>query len=185
KRNIFMSKVLIISSSLRAKSNSDLIAKQIQIGALDKGHDVELLSLKGKKINYCIGCFSCASTGKCVFKDDVADILAKVKEAESIVFVSPIYYYEMSGQMKTLIDRMNPLYGGNNAFKHIYFASTATDDEPSTPERAIFGLKGFVACFDGVKFEDSLFLGGNTDPEEIGNKPEQLKEAYEFGKKII
>ena len=73
-------KVLIISTSLRGGSNSDILAKECAKGAKEAGHDVELLSLKGKDIKYCIGCLSCQRTGRCVLKDDVADIMAKVKD---------------------------------------------------------------------------------------------------------
>ena len=102
-------KVLIISTSLRGKSNSEILAKECEKGARDAGHDVEFLSLRGKDIRFCIGCLSCQKTGSCVLKDDVPEIMAKVKEAEVVVFATPIYYYEMSGQMKTLLDRLNPL----------------------------------------------------------------------------
>mgnify|MGYP004660941319 FL=1 len=95
-------KVLIISTSLRRGSNSDMLANECAKGAKEAGHDVEYISLKGKEIKYCIGCLSCQKTGVCVLKDDVADIMVKVKEAEVIVYATPIYYYEMCGQMKTL-----------------------------------------------------------------------------------
>ena len=88
-------KVLIISTSLRGGSNSDILANECAKGAKEAGHDVELLSLKGKDIKYCIGCLSCQRNGMCVLKDDVADIMAKVKDAEVIVYATPIYYYEM------------------------------------------------------------------------------------------
>ena len=92
-------KVLIISTSLRGGSNSDILANECAKGAKEVGHDVELLSLKGKDIKYCIGCLSCQRNGMCVLKDDVADIMAKVKDAEVIVYATPIYYYEMCGQL--------------------------------------------------------------------------------------
>ena len=59
----------------------------------------------------------------CVLKDDVADIMAKVKDAEVIVYATPIYYYEMCGQMKTLLDRLNPLYSTDYSFRDIYMLS--------------------------------------------------------------
>ena len=61
-----MKNVLIISTSLRGGSNSELLAKECAKGAEEAGNRVELLSLKGKKIQYCIGCLSCIKTGKCV-----------------------------------------------------------------------------------------------------------------------
>ena len=99
-------KVLIISTSLRGGSNSEILAKECEKGALAAGHDVELLTLKGKDIKFCIGCLSCQSKGTCVLKDDVAEIMEKVLAAKVIVYATPIYYYEMSGQMKTLLSPM-------------------------------------------------------------------------------
>ena len=61
-------KVLIISTSLRGGSNSDILANECAKGAKEAGHDVELLSLKGKDIKYCVGCLSCQKTGMCVLK---------------------------------------------------------------------------------------------------------------------
>ena len=116
-----MSKVLVITTSLRAKSNSDVLAGRLIAGAKDAGHEVEVVSLKGKEIRFCIGCLNCQKTQKCVLKDDAIEIAEKMKNADTLVFVTPIYYYEMSGQMKTLLDRMNPLY----KFRKVYMLSVA------------------------------------------------------------
>lgn len=61
---------------------------------------MQFISLKGKELKFCIGCLSCQETGKCVLKDDAADIMSAVYNAEVIVFATPIYYYEMCGQLK-------------------------------------------------------------------------------------
>ena len=108
-----MKNVLIISTSLRGGSNSELLAKECAKGAEEAGNRVELLSLKSKKIQYCIGCLACIKTGKCVQKDDAPEIVEKLRRADVLVFATPIYYYEMCGQMKTLLDRMNPLYSSD------------------------------------------------------------------------
>ena len=93
-------KVLIISTSLRGGSNSDILAKECEKGAKEAGHEVEYISLKGKDIKFCIGCLNCQTKGICVLKDDVAEIMEKVLAAEVIVYATPIYYYEMSGQIE-------------------------------------------------------------------------------------
>ena len=85
-----MSKVLVIATSLRANSNSDILAEQLIAGATDAGHEVEHISLKGKEIKYCIGCLACQKTQKCVQKDDAVWIAEKVKEADTLVFATPI-----------------------------------------------------------------------------------------------
>lgn len=179
-----MSKVLIITSSLRHNSNSDALANKVMEGVKQAGNDVEIVSLKGKKINFCIGCLSCANTGECVLKDDAKEIVAKIKNADSLVFVTPIYYYEMSGQLKTLLDRCNPLYESDYRFKNVYMVMTAADTGSYTPEKAINGLQGWVDCFERSKLVGTLFLGGNSDPGEVTNKQEHLNKAFEFGKKI-
>ena len=61
-----MSKVLIISTSLRGNSNSEYLAHECEKGAIDAGNKVEFLTLKGKNIGYCIGCLACQRTGKCL-----------------------------------------------------------------------------------------------------------------------
>ena len=151
-----MSKVLVISTSLRAKSNSDILTKKLIEGAKASGHDVEHISLKGKNIGFCIGCLACQNTQKCVIKDDAAEIAEKVKNADTLVFATPIYYYEMSGQMKTLLDRLNPLYPSDYKFRNVYMLSVAAEDEEFVPEKAISGLQGWVDCFGKAEFS------GNT-----------------------
>ncbi len=179
-----MSKVLVITTSLRAKSNSDRLAEELIRGAKDAGHEVEQISLKGKEIRFCIGCLSCQKTQKCVLKDDAVQIAEKIKEAETLVFATPIYYYEMSGQMKTLLDRMNPLYPSDYKFRKVYMLSVATEDEDYVPEKAVSGLQGWVDCFEKAEFAGSLFCGGISDPNEATGRSVELDEAYQFGKAL-
>ena len=179
-----MSNVLAISTSLRAKSNSDILTEQLINGARDAGHEVEHISLKGKELGFCIGCLACQKTQKCVLKDDAVWIAEKVKSADTLVFVTPIYYYEMSGQMKTLLDRMNPLYPSDYSFRKVYMLSTATEDEETTPEKALNGLQGWVDCFEKAELAGALFCGGISDPGEASGKKDEQIEAYEFGKSL-
>ncbi len=180
-----MSKVLIITTSIRAKSNSDILAGKVAEGARDAGHEVEVISLKGKSLGFCKGCFVCQKTQKCVIKDDAVTIAEKVREAETLVFATPIYYYEMSGQMKTLLDRLNPLYPSDYKFRNVYMLSTAAEDENFVCEKAVSGLNGWVDCFGKAEFKGSLFCGGINDMGEAAGKEEELKEAYEFGKALV
>ena len=179
-----MSKVTVISTSLRAGSNSETLTKELVRGAKEAGHDVEYISLKGKDIGFCIGCLACQKTQKCVIKDDVSEIMGKVKEADTLVFTTPIYYYEMSGQMKTLLDRLNPLYPSDYRFRNIYMLSVAASEDEQAPVKAENGLLGWVDCFRKAKLAGTLFLGGLNDSKEAEEKKEQLEKAYEFGKAL-
>lgn len=177
-----MKKVLIISTSLRNNSNSDILARECERGARDAGLDVEYVSLKGKEIKYCIGCLSCQKTNKCVLNDDVADIMAKVKEAEVIVYATPIYYYEMSGQMKTLLDRLNPLYTSDYKFRDIYMIATAADDSDTTFDKAYSGLQGWVDCFEKATLKGKLVAGGVGEAGSVNNFVDIKNKAYELGR---
>lgn len=176
-------KVVVISTSLRAHSNSDALANEFIRGAQDAGHDVEKISLVDKNIQFCKGCLACQKLGKCVIKDDVNDIMAKVLNADVVVWATPIYYYEMSGQMKTLIDRMNAMYSQDYKFRDVYMLTTAAEDEEFVPKRAEAGLTGWIDCYPESRLAGTLFCGGVNDPRDIeGNA--KLQVAYEMGGKI-
>lgn len=179
-----MGHVLVITTSLRAKSNSDILTERLIAGAKDAGHTVEQVSLKGKDIRFCIGCLTCQKTQKCVQRDDAVEIMEKMKNADMLVFSTPIYYYGMSGQMKTLLDRMSPLYSADYRFRKVYILSVATEDEAFVPERAVSGLQGWIDCFEKAELGGALFCGGIADPGEAMNRTEELKEAYEFGRAL-
>ena len=179
-----MSKVLVISTSLRPKSNSEILTKRLIAGAEGAGHEVELIRLKGKDIHFCIGCLACQKTQVCVQKDDAVEIAEKVKNADTLVFSTPIYYYEMSGQMKTLLDRLNPLFPSDYQFRNIYMLSVAAEADDEVPEKAINGLQGWIDCFEKAEFCGSLFCGGINDPGEADGKKEALEKAYQFGSSL-
>ena len=179
-----MKKILIVSSSLRGGSNSEILAHEAEKGAKDAGNDVEFLSLKGKDIKFCIGCLTCQQTHKCVLKDDMADLIAKVQNADVLIFATPIYYYEMSGQLKTFLDRCNPLYSQENKFKDVYLITSAYDSSESATDRAISGLKGWVECFEQSRFAGALVGGGVDAPKSAASRDDLIKKAYELGKNV-
>ncbi len=178
-----MKKVVIISTSLRPGSNSNAMAESFAEGAKASGNDVEFISLRGKEIKFCIGCLSCQKSGACVFKDDVPAIMGSVLDADVVCWATPIYYYEMSGQMKTLIDRMNAMYPKNYRFRDVYLLTTAAENEESTPKRAESGLQGWIDCFEKATLKGHLFCGGVNDPQDISGNA-RLVEAYELGKSV-
>ena len=177
-----MSKVLVISTSLRARSNSDILAQRLIAGALDAGHEVEYVSLKGRRIQFCVGCMACQKTQKCALKDDANAIAEKALDADTLVFVTPIYYYGMSGQMKTLLDRLNPLYPSDYRFRNVYMLSVAAEEESHVPDRAVNGLQGWIECFEKASFGGSLFCGGLNDPGAAEESEEAQRKAYDFGR---
>jgi hypothetical protein len=175
-----MKKVIVISTSLRVGSNSDMLADKFTEGALHAGHDVEKISLAGKNISFCRGCLACQKLGRCVIDDDANGIMQKVLNADVVVWATPIYYYEMSGQMKVMIDRMNAMYPLDYKFRDVYLLTTAAENEPEVPKRAESGLTGWTDCYPKCRLAGTLFCGGVDAPHAIkGN--EKLQIAYKMG----
>lgn len=176
-------KLLVISTSLRKGSNSEALADEFIRGAQDAGNTVEKVSLIDKTIAFCRGCMGCLKAGKCVIADDAIEIANKMGEADVIAFVTPIYYYEMCGQMKTLLDRANSLYDTDYSFRQIYMLSTAAEDEEGVPSKAESGLQGWIDCFPKAHLAGTVFAGGVNAAGEIKGHT-ALDTAYEMGKSI-
>lgn len=178
-------KILILSTSPRKNSNSDTLAEEFAKGARESGHEVEKISLIGKEIQFCRGCLACQKTKRCVIHDDADTIVQeKMLHADVLVFATPIYYYEMSGQMKTLLDRANPLYPSNYAFRDVYLIAAAAEDGDEVWTRAASGLEGWIACFPKSHLSGIIFGGNAADAGAIHDSP-AMKKAFDAGKSIL
>lgn len=176
-------KVLVLSTSPRQGGNSDLLADQFLKGVKEAGHEAEKISLKGKNIEFCRGCLACQKTlsGHCVTQDDADAIVQKMRDAEVLVFATPIYFYEMCGQMKTLLDRTNPLFAVEYQFREIYLLCTAADDDPHAMDGAVKGLQGWIDCYEQAKLADVLCGLSLEQAGAVRNRPDLLQKAYEMG----
>lgn len=166
-------KVLIISSTPRKGGNSDILAEEFARGALDANHQVELIRLNDKQIGFCKGCLACQKTQRCVIRDDADMIAQKMLTVDVVVFAAPIYFYEMCGQMKTMLDRTNPLFPSDYAFRDIYLLATAADDQESAMDGAVKGLEGWIRCFEKTTLKGVLrgvgidSLGAARDARDV------------------
>ena len=111
--------IIVINSTNRKNGNSEVLVNEFINGAKEN-NNVEVINLRELNFGFCIGCLACQNTGKCVLNDDISKVIDKVKNADILVFATPIYYYAMSGQLKTFLDRMNPLYIADYKFKEAY-----------------------------------------------------------------
>lgn len=98
-------KIVVLEGSPNKNGSSDLLAGRFIEGAREAGHTVEVIDAAHSNIRPCTGCIRCGYEGPCVQKDDVEGIRAKILAADMLVFVTPLYYYGMSAQLKTLVDR--------------------------------------------------------------------------------
>jgi hypothetical protein len=178
-------KVLVISTTPRRNGNSEILADELARGAIDGGNAVEKVVLYDKKIDFCIGCFACQKTQKCVITtDDANSIVEKMLHADVIVFATPVYFHDMCGQMKTLLDRSNPLYPSDYQFRDIYLIATAADDMETCTDGTIKGMQGWVQCFEKATLRGTVCGLNVLGAGEIKNQPDKMKESYEMGKAI-
>ena len=98
-------KVLVIESSPHVNGSSNMLANEFIRGAREAGHEVEIFDAAKAKINPCLGCGKCGMDGDCVQHDDMAGLWKKMLGCDAAVFVTPLYYYNVSSQLKHVIDR--------------------------------------------------------------------------------
>jgi multimeric flavodoxin WrbA len=176
-------KVLILSASPRKGGNSNLLCDQFMLGAEETGNQAEKIFLRDKTINYCTGCGTCLNRGEsCPQKDDMPEVLEKMIAADVIVMATPVYFYTMNGQMKTLIDRTCSRYTEIND-KEFYFIATAADDNKQAMERTFEGFRGFTSCLEGANEKGVIYGTGAWNIGDIkGSKA--MEQAYEMGKAV-
>jgi multimeric flavodoxin WrbA len=175
--------IIVLSSSPRRGGNSDLLCDQFIKGAQEAGHHVEKIFLKDRKINYCTGCGACLNGKKpCPQKDDMAMILDQMIGADIILMATPVYFYTMCGQMKTLIDRCCSRYTEITG-KEFYFIVTAADTNKQAIERTLEEFRGFMSCLDEAKERRIIYGVGAWSIGDIKGKP-AMEEAFKAGNRI-
>lgn len=176
-------KILILSSSPRRGGNSDTLCDRFLEGAREGGHTAEKVFLADRNIRYCTGCGACLNGKKpCPLKDDMAEILEKMVQADVIVMATPVYFYTMAGQMKTLIDRCCARYQEING-KHFYFILTAADQSKPATRPTLDGFRAFTSCLEGAKEKGVVYGLGAWDKGDIQGNP-AMDEAYRMGAAI-
>lgn len=174
-----MKNILIISSSPRKKGNSQMLCEQFKRGAEEKGHNVKLIRIMDANIGYCRACDGCMRNGgTCVLKDDMAEILKLFQKADVLVLATPVYFYGISAQMKTFIDRTYPIWQ-HLGKKEVYYIISAGLGKDII-ERSLGDLDGFVELLEEYKIAGRLYATDVMDAGLVENKA-VYKEAYDMG----
>ena len=176
-------KIVIISSSPRRGGNSDILCDEFASGAKLSGNDVTKIFLKDKNIGFCTGCGACSEHGlPCPQRDDANEVVQAMIDADIIVMATPVYFYTMAAQLKTLIDRCCARYT-EITNKKFYFVVTAADPDKNNLERTVDGLRGFLDCLEGAKEVKTIYA---TSVWKIGevNDTQPTIQAFEAGNSI-
>ena len=175
--------VLILSGSPRKGGNSDILCDEFKRGAESIGHNVEKIFVADKNISYCKGCYYCSNhDGKCVINDDMGEILDKIEKADVLVLASPVYFYSISAQLKTVIDRCVARWM-NIKNKEFYYIMTAGDTNPNAMNGTLGCFRGLAACF-GSSVEKGIVFGKGLYPLGAVKDTPYMEQAFEMGKTV-
>ena len=176
-------KIVVISSSPRKYGNSDTLCDEFNKGAKDAGHETEKIFLGDKYIKSCTGCGLCfTQQGTCSQKDDMQEIRDKMVDADVIVMATPVYFYAMTGQLKTFVDR-NCFFHTLLQDKEFYFILTAADKDTQAMEGTMKEFEGYLSCLDGSKQKGVLKGIGLFGKDDV-RSTSYMKEAYDMGKMV-
>ncbi len=175
--------ILVLSGSPRKGGNTDLLVDAFVKGASPK-HHVEVVSVHDYKINPCMGCNACfrREDHACCQKDDMQIVYEKMAKAEMLVIASPVYFYGLSAQLKTVIDRFhNPI---RDTF-HIHKMALLLVGAASLPELFDSILVQYELCLKFFKMEDvgRVLVRGAKDKGDVKNG-DSLQKAFELGQSI-
>lgn len=176
-------KVLILSGSPRNGGNSDILCDEFMKGAKESGNEVEKIRVATKKIAPCSACYYCSDNGgKCVHKDDMAEILQKMIDADVLVLATPVYFYSVSAQLKVVIDRTVARWLEVKN-KEFYYIATMADTDNSAVDTTLACFRGYADCVDGAVEKGIIIGNGVYTPGEV-KSTQAMKDAYNMGKSV-
>ena len=176
-------KVLILSGSPRKGGNSDILCDEFARGAQEAGHDVEKIRVAAKKVAPCSGCYYCRShSGECAHKDDMAQILQRMIDADVIVLASPVYFYSIDAQLKAVIDRTVARWLEVRN-KEFYYIVTMADEEHASADTTLACFRGYADCVEGAEEKGVLIGSGVYEPGKVKASP-VMQQAYEMGRNV-
>lgn len=174
-------KIVVLTGSAHKNGTTALLAEEFIKGATEKGHEIYRFDAAFKNVHPCIACEKChtASEG-CVFKDDISELNPYLLEADGIVFVSPIYYYDINAQIKAVIDRFYANDAALHKNKKTALIVTMADITEKTADGAVASFKG-TANFLEWSVAGTV-IGVNCGSVDDLKKTNYPKQAYELGK---
>ena len=176
-------KIVVLEGSPNKNGSSDLLAGRFIEGAREAGHTVEVIDAAHSNIRPCTGCIRCGYEGPCVQKDDVEGIRAKILAADMLVFVTPLYYYGMSAQLKTLVDRFCAI-NSSITRRHMKSAllSAAWNADDWTFEALAAHYRTLVRYLD--LDDQGMVLGAGCGTPAMTARSPYPKQAYALGRQL-
>ncbi len=177
-------RIVILEGSPNKNGSSNMLAEQFQKGATEAGHSVQIIDAAHANIHPCTGCIHCGYEGPCSQKDDMDEIRQKILEADMMVFVTPLYYYGMSAQLKTLIDRFCAF---NSSIQRKHMKSALLTVAWNSDDWTFDALEAHYHTL--VKYlnlkDQGMVLGKGCGSPSMTKQSKYLKMAYALGKEQV
>lgn len=176
-------RILVLNGSPRSKGNTARLVGAFAAGARESGHTVQIEMVANKEIHGCLACEYChgKGNGSCIQQDDMKTLYPAIREADMLVLASPIYYYTMTGQLISVLDRTYAL----GRLAHIKkTALILSSGSPNMYEAAIAQYRGIIAWW-GAEDAGVFPVQGITHNHNLENTPpESLERLYQFGRSL-
>ncbi len=175
-------KILVITGSPRKNGNSNTLADNFTKGAEEAGHTVVRFDSAFKNVHPCVACNKCGMNGTCVFQDDFNFVRENIVDADVVVLATPIYYFGISAQIKTVIDRFYAINGQISRPKKAVLLMTYADTSPKVAQPII---NHYETMIDYLNWSDAgkIIAPGVWSVGDI-NHTQYPQKAYDLGKNI-
>lgn len=175
-----MSRILILTGSMRRDGNTDLLAQAFAAGAREN-HEVEIVSVANYSVSPCVGCNSCFTRegNECFQNDAMTKIYEKLKTTDILVIASPVYFYGISAQLKAVIDRLHTPMRNEFTIKKLALLLVGAATLPELFDSIIMQYQLVLNYF---QLEDAgrVLVRGVKDKGDIKGT-DSLEEAYQLG----
>ena len=175
--------IVILQGSPNTNGSTNLLVESFIKGVKESGHNVKRFDICNMGINPCNGCVACGYEGPCVIDDDNAIIKNEILNSDMIVFATPLYYYGMTAQLKTVVDRFCSYNSSlhSKRMKSVLLA-VAWNSDDWTFDALETHYKTLVRY---NHFEDKgMILGRGCGTPSMTQNSKYIKEAYELGKRV-
>lgn len=176
-------KIVVLMGSPNKNGSTNILIREFERGATEAGHEVVVIDTAHTVVRACTGCIVCGYNGPCVQKDEMEQIKAQILSADMLVFATPLYYYGMSAQLKTVVDRFCA-FNGSIQNKHMRSAllTVAWNSDSWTFEALELHYKTLVRY---LNFKDmGMVLGRGCGTPSMTKSSKYPAEAYKLGKSL-
>ena len=175
--------IVVLMGSPNINGSTGILISEFIKGANEAGHTCEMIDVCHADIRPCTGCVACGYEGPCVQKDDIQKIREKLLSSDMVVFATPLYYYGMSAQLKTVVDRFCAYNSSLNS-RHLKSAllTVAWNADDWTFEALVTHYKTLVRY---INFEDmGMVLGYGCGTPVMTKRSIYPEKAYELGRNL-